>query len=60
MTGMMPMMHAGIRSGDVPAPGLYMKKLGGMMGFIGGLMGHIVFGLVIGIVYGLLAGGFGG
>mgnify|MGYP001375512834 CR=1 FL=1 len=60
MTGMMPMMHAGIRSGDVPAPGIYMTNLGGMMGFIGGLIGHVVFGLVVGIVYGLVSGGFGG
>lgn len=60
MTGMMPMMHAGIRSGDVPAPGIYMTNLGGMMGFIGGLMGHVAFGLVVGIVYGLVTGGFGG
>jgi uncharacterized membrane protein YagU involved in acid resistance len=60
MTGMMPMMHAGIRSGDVSAPGVYMSNLGGMMGFIGGLMGHVVFGLVVGIVYGLITGSFGG
>ena len=56
--GMMPMMHAGIRSGDVAAPGLYMTASGGTMGFMGGLMGHMVFGIVVGIVYGLLAGGF--
>ncbi|MGJ3241275.1 MAG: DUF6789 family protein [Anaerolineae bacterium] len=56
MTGMMPMMHAGIRSGDVQAPGIYMTNLGGVMGFIGGLMGHMVFGLVIALVYSTLIG----
>lgn len=56
--GMMPMMHAGIRSGEVAEPGVYMLRQGGAMGFVGGLMGHIVYGLVVGIVYGLVAGGF--
>ena len=60
MTGMMPVMHAGIRSGDVAAPGIYMTNLGGIQAFIGGLMGHVVFGLVVGIVYGLITGSFGG
>lgn len=55
MTGMMPMMHVGIQSGDVQAPGIFMTKLGGMMGFIGGLMGHIVFGLVFAAAYQILA-----
>jgi len=58
--GMMPMMHAGIKSGDVPEPGMFMTKMGGMMGAVGSLMGHVLFGLVVGIVYGLVAGGFGG
>lgn len=56
MTGMMPVMHAGIKSGEVQAPGIFMTKLGGMMGFIGGLMGHVVFGLVFAIAYQALAG----
>lgn len=56
MTGMMPMMHAGIKSGDVPAPGIFMTNIGGMMGFVGGMMGHIVFGLVFALVYQALAG----
>lgn len=55
MTGMMPMMHQGIKSGDVPAPGMYMSSMG-VMGFMGGLMGHVVFGLVVGIVYQVIAG----
>lgn len=58
MTGMMPMMHAGIRSGQVEAPGVYMTRLGGMLGFVGGLMGHVVFGLVVGLTYGLITGDF--
>lgn len=56
MTGMMPMLHVGIKSGQVQAPGIYMTGLGGMLGFVGGLMGHIVFGLVVGLVYGLFGG----
>ena len=56
MMGMMPVMHSGIKSGDVSAPGLYMTNIGGMLGFMGGMMGHIVFGLVVGIVYTLIAG----
>jgi hypothetical protein len=58
MIGMMPMIHAGIKSGQVKAPGAYMTQLGGMMGFIGGLMGHVLFGLVVGLVYGLITGNF--
>ena len=41
--GMVPMMHAGIKSGKVAAPGLYMTAKGGMMSFVGGLVGHLVF-----------------
>lgn len=51
--GMMPMVHAGIRSGVVKAPGLWMTKNGGVMAFMGGLVGHIVFGLVVVLVYNL-------
>ena len=46
MMGLIPMMHVGIRSGDVEAPGLYMTKNGGMMAFVGGLIGHQVFAIV--------------
>lgn len=52
--GMMPMMHAGIKSGEVPEPGVYMLKDGGAMGFMGGLVGHLVFGLVVALVYPLV------
>ena len=52
----MPMMHQGIKAGDVEDPGMFMLKKGGMMGFIGGLMGHMAFGLVVGIVYQALVG----
>ncbi len=51
--GMMPLMHAGIKSGDVPDPGFFMLKNGGLMGFMGGLVGHVIFGLVVALVYGL-------
>jgi len=49
--GMIPMMHAGIKSGAVKAPGLWMTNDGGMMAFVGGLIGHLVFGLVLALVY---------
>jgi hypothetical protein len=51
--GMIPMMHAGIKSGAVTAPGLWMTNNGGVMAFIGGLVGHMVFGLVVAVVYSL-------
>ncbi len=52
----MPMLHAGIRSGQVPAPGAYMTRLGGAQAFMGGLMGHLLYGLVVAWLYGALAG----
>jgi len=52
--GMIPMMHAGIKSGAVKAPGMWMTNNGGMMAFVGGLIGHMVFGLVVVLVYNLL------
>jgi hypothetical protein len=50
---MVPMMHAGIKSGEVAAPGAWMTNQGGMMAFVGGLLGHIFFALVVGLVYNL-------
>ncbi|NQU30294.1 MAG: hypothetical protein HQ525_06465 [Anaerolineae bacterium] len=50
---MIPMMHAGIKSGAVKAPGMWMTNNGGMKAFVGGLMGHMVFGLVAVFVYNL-------
>ncbi len=49
--GMIPVMHMGIRSGAVSAPGLWMTNSGGMMAFGGGLVGHMVFGIVVALVY---------
>ncbi len=49
--GMIPMIHAGIKSGKVQAPGLWMTNNGGMMAFVGGLLGHMVFGLVVALIY---------
>ena len=49
--GMMPMMHVGIKSGAVKAPGLWMTNNGGLMAFTGGLVGHMIFGIVIALVY---------
>ncbi len=53
MMGMMGMMHAGIKSGDVAAPGFYMTNNGGMKAFVGGLMGHLVFAVVVFYTYSL-------
>lgn len=52
--GMIPLMHAGIRSGAVKAPGLWMTNNGGVKAFLGGLMGHMIFGVVVALVYSLL------
>ena len=51
--GMVPMMHVGVKNGDVEAPGMWMTKQGGMMAFVGGLIGHLIFGLVVVLVYNL-------
>jgi hypothetical protein len=52
---MIPMLHAGIRSGTVKAPGLYMAgNGGGIKAFIGGLMGHMAFGLVVALLYAII------
>ncbi len=51
MMGMIPMMHAGIKSGAVKAPGLWMTNNGGAMAFMGGLVGHMIFGLIVALVY---------
>ncbi len=52
--GMIPLMHAGIKSGDVDPPGLWMTNQGGKMAFLGGLMGHMIFGLIVALVYALI------
>lgn len=52
MFGGMPMLHKGIKDGNIDAPGIYMTA-GGAMGFVGGLVVHIVFGVVVALVYGL-------
>ncbi len=49
--GMIPMMHVGIKSGAVKAPGLWMTNQGGAMAFMGGLVGHIIYGVVVALVY---------
>ena len=45
--GMIPIMHVGIKSGAVKAPGLWMTNNGGLMAFMGGLVGHMIFGAVV-------------
>jgi hypothetical protein len=54
MMAMIPIMHVGIKNGDVEAPGLWMTNQGGMLSFVGGLMGHMIFGLVVALVYVLI------
>lgn len=56
MMGVMPMMHAGIRAGTVPTPGVYMLRNDGLMAFMGGLVGHVVYGLVVASVYAGISG----
>lgn len=51
--GMIPMMHTGIKSGAVQAPGMWMTNTGGTMAFVGGLMGHMIFGAVVILIYNL-------
>ena len=53
MFALIPMMHAGIKNGEVDKPGLWMTNQGGLMAFMGGVMGHMVFGIVVALVYGL-------
>ncbi|HVN23988.1 MAG TPA: hypothetical protein VMT71_08445 [Syntrophorhabdales bacterium] len=45
--GAAPAVHAGIRAGAVPAPGIYMSNIMGVWGFIAGLTGHILFGFTV-------------
>jgi hypothetical protein len=52
--GVIPMMHVGIKSRAVKAPGLWMTNSGGFTAFMGGLLGHMIFGAVIALVYAAL------
>ncbi len=54
LMAMIPMMHAGIKSGAVKAPGMWMTNNGGVMAFMGGLVGHMIFGVVVALVYAAL------
>jgi hypothetical protein len=49
--GLVPMVHVGVKSGEVISPGVFMMNNDGVMAFMGGLIGHIAFGLVVGLVY---------
>ncbi len=42
-----PSVHAGIRAGILPAPGIYMSNIMGPWGFLGGWAGHLVFGVAV-------------
>ncbi len=47
-----PMLHVGIKSGAVKAPGLWMTgNGGGLMAFMGGLVGHAIFGALVALIY---------
>ena len=52
--GMMGTMHPVIRSGEMPAPGPFVKNLP-MMNVMGFLMVHVIYGLVVGGLYQALA-----
>ncbi|HEC62434.1 MAG TPA: hypothetical protein ENI27_09335 [bacterium] len=52
MMGVMPMMHAGIKSGTVDAPGVFTINNGGIMAFMGGMLGHMIYGIVVTLTYG--------
>ncbi|GAB4548559.1 MAG: hypothetical protein Fur002_25460 [Anaerolineales bacterium] len=54
MMAAIPMMHVGIKSGAVKAPGMWMTNNGGAMAFMGGLVGHMIFGVVVALVYAAL------
>lgn len=51
MMGGVPMLHNGVRSGNITAPGVYMINSGGAMSFAGGLLGHLIYGLSVAFVY---------
>ncbi|MCK5793715.1 MAG: hypothetical protein KAH12_03355 [Anaerolineales bacterium] len=53
MFALIPIMHAGIKSGEVEEPGMWMTNQGGLMAFVGGLMGHMIFGIVAALIYSL-------
>ncbi len=42
-----PAVHAGIRSGTLPEPGVYLTGIMGPWGFLAGLAGHILFGVTV-------------
>ncbi len=48
--GMIGTMHPVMRSGDMTAPGLFVKNLP-MMNVMGFLMVHVIYGLVVGGLY---------
>lgn len=55
MMAIIPMMHMGIKSGTVKAPGMWMTgNGGGLMAFMGGLVGHMIFGVIVALVYAAL------
>ena len=51
---MIPIMHVGMKNGEVEAPGMWMTNQGGILAFVGSLLGHMVFGLVVTLVYNLI------
>ena len=50
LVGVVVPLFAGVQSGAIKAPGMYMRELGSM-GFIAGLMPHIIYGMTVGLVY---------
>ena len=50
LVGVIVPLFAGVRSGAIKAPGMYLRELGSL-GFIAGLMPHIIYGMSVGLVY---------
>ncbi len=42
-----PAVHAGIRAGTLPSPGIYMSNIMGAWGFLAGWAGHLVYGTAV-------------
>ena len=51
LIGILPAVHTGIRSGAIPAPGIYMTNLLGIWALPAGLATNVIFGLVFAFIY---------
>ncbi|MHB8111601.1 MAG: hypothetical protein ACYDHW_16380 [Syntrophorhabdaceae bacterium] len=51
LIGFLPAVHAGIRSGSIRVPGIYMTNLLGMWAVLAGLVNNVIFGLAFAYIY---------